>query len=75
VDGLVSWWSIKSANEDLEVVFENSQQRRYGKFSRHCATIRETRWIGKNIRKHHVYDGTGYLRNFLVDLEDKVEVE
>jgi hypothetical protein len=55
--------------------FDNWQQGRYENFSRHCKTIRATRWIGTKIREHPVYDGTSYLRIFLIDLEDKVVAE
>jgi hypothetical protein len=32
-----------------------------------------TRWIGTEIREHHVHDGTSDLCSFLVNLEDKIE--
>jgi len=50
-------------------------ETRYENFSKCCTTIRETRWIGTKIREHLAYDGSSYLCNFFVDLEDKVEVE
>jgi len=75
VDGLVSWWSIQSTSEYSEVTFENWQQGRYEKISRHCTTIKVTRWNGKSIIEHHIYDVISSLRIFLVVLQDKFEEE
>jgi hypothetical protein len=46
VDGSVSWRSIQSADEDSELAFDSWQQGSYEIFSRRCATVRETRWVG-----------------------------
>jgi hypothetical protein len=57
-DGSISWRSIHSAEEDLEITFDSWQQGSYEIFSRRCTTIRATRWIGTEIRDHPTYDGT-----------------
>jgi hypothetical protein len=61
--------------EDSEVAFDNWKQGRYENFSRHCTTIRVSRWIGSEVRDYPIYDGTSYLCSFLVELEDKVVPE
>jgi hypothetical protein len=42
----VSWRSIQSTNEDSELAFDNWQQGSCERFSRRCATVKTTRWIG-----------------------------
>jgi hypothetical protein len=72
VDGSVSWRSIQSVNEDSEMAFDSWQQGSYEIFSRICATIRETRWVGTEVREHPVYDGTSGPDIFLLNMEEKV---
>jgi hypothetical protein len=72
VDGSVSWRSIQSENEDSELAFESWQQGSYKRFSRRCATIRVTRWVGTKVREHPLYDGTSKLDSFLLSVEEKV---
>jgi hypothetical protein len=57
-DGLLSWISIHSVNEDSELAFDSWKQGSYEIFSRRCATVRENRWIGSKAREHPRYDGT-----------------
>jgi hypothetical protein len=72
VDGSISWRSIQSTNEDLELAFDSCQQGSYKIFSRRCATVRENRWVGTELKKHPVYDDTSGLDNFLLSMEEKV---
>jgi hypothetical protein len=72
VDGLVSWRSIESVEKDSELEFDSWQQGSYEIFSRICATVRETRWVGSEVRKHPLYDGTLGLDCFLLSMEEKV---
>jgi hypothetical protein len=71
-DGSVSWRSIQSADEDSELAFDSWQQGSHERFSRRCATVRMTRWIGTEAREHPVYDGTSDLDNFLQNMEENV---
>jgi hypothetical protein len=48
-DGSVSWRSIQSTDEDSELAFDSWQQGSYEIFSRRCATVRMTRWIGTRL--------------------------
>jgi hypothetical protein len=72
VDGSISWRSIQSVDEDSELAFDSWQQGSYEIFSRRCATVRETRWVGTEVREHPVYDGTSGLDSFLLSMEEKV---
>jgi hypothetical protein len=58
VDGSLSWRSIQSVDEDSELTFDSWQQGSYEIFSRRCATVRETRWVGTEVREQPIYDGT-----------------
>ena len=49
VDGSVSWRSIQSTDEDLELAFDSWQQGSHERFSRRCATVRMTRWVGTEV--------------------------
>jgi hypothetical protein len=71
-DGSVSWRSIQSANGDLELTFDSWQQGAYEIFSRRCATIRETRWVGTDVREYLTYKGTMSLGSFLVSMEENI---
>jgi hypothetical protein len=68
-DGSVSWRSIQLVDEDSELAFDSWQQGSYEIFSRRCAIVRETRWIGTEVREHSIYDGTSELDSFLVSME------
>jgi hypothetical protein len=46
INGSISWRSIESVDEDSELVFDSWKQGSYEIFSRRCATIRETIWVG-----------------------------
>jgi hypothetical protein len=71
VDGSVSWRSIQYANEDSELAFDSWQQGSYKRFSRRCATVIATIWIGTEIREHPTYDGTSEVHSFLTSMEEK----
>jgi hypothetical protein len=71
-DGSVSWRSIQSADEDSELAFDSWQQGSYEIFSRRCTTVRETRWVGTEVREHPIYDGTSELDIFLVSMEENI---
>jgi hypothetical protein len=71
----MSWRSFQFVDEDFEATFNNWQQGRYDNFSRRCTTINIVRWIGDEIGDCPTYDGTSYLHNFLIDMEDKVVKE
>jgi len=70
--GLVSWRSIQSADQDSELAFHSWQQGSYERFSRRCATVKATIWVGTEVREHPIYDGTSRLDNFLLSMEEKV---
>jgi hypothetical protein len=72
VDGSISWRSIQSANEDLELDFDSWKQGSHETFSRRCATLRMTIWFGTKVKEHPVYDGTSYLDNVLQNMEENV---
>jgi len=72
MDGSVSWRSIQSTNEDSELDFDSWKQGSHEQFSRRCATVRMTRWIGTKSREHPVYDDTSYLDNYLQNMEENV---
>jgi hypothetical protein len=71
-DGLVSWRSIQSVDKDSELAFDSWQQGSYEKFSRRCATVIETRWVGTEVREHLVYDDTLGLNIFLLIMEENL---
>jgi hypothetical protein len=71
-DGSVSWRSIQSVDEDSKLAFDSWQQSSYKKFSRACATVRETRWVGTEVIEHPVYYGTSGINNFLFRMEERV---
>jgi hypothetical protein len=71
-DGSVSWRSIQSIDEDSELDFDSWQQSSYKKFSRVCATVRATRWVGTKVIEHLVYYGTSGINNFLFRMEERV---
>jgi hypothetical protein len=58
VDRSVSWRSIQSADEDSELALDSWKQGLYEIFSRRCATLRGTRWVGTEVIEHPIYDGT-----------------
>jgi hypothetical protein len=64
-NGSVSWRSIHSINKDSKLDFDSWKQGSHEIFSRICATIRMTRWVGTKVREHLVYDGTSDLDNCL----------
>jgi hypothetical protein len=68
-DGSVSWTSIQSTNEDLELTFDSWKEGSYERFSRRYANLREARWVGTKVREHPIYDGISELDNFLVIME------
>jgi hypothetical protein len=72
VDGSLIWRSIQSTDEDSELDFESWQQGSYEIFSRICATVKETRWVGTEVREHPVYDGTSDLDIFMHNMEENV---
>jgi hypothetical protein len=72
VNGSVSWRSVQYADEDLELEFDSWQQGSFEIFSRRCATLRETRWVGTKVREHPIYDDTSGLDNFLVIMEENI---
>jgi hypothetical protein len=74
-DGFVSWRSIQSTEEDSKLAFDSWQQGSYKIFSSHCATIRETRWIGTEMRDHPTYDDTSLLNKFLTVINEKLMLE
>ena len=55
--------------EDLELAFDSWKQVSYEIFSRICATVRETRWMGTEVRENPIYDGTSELDSFLVNMK------
>ena len=57
-DGSVSWRSIQSVDEDSELALDSWQKGSYENFSRRCATVRETRRVGTEVREQPIYDGT-----------------
>ena len=65
MDGSVIWRSIQSTEEDSKLDFDSWQQGLHEIFSRICATIRMTRWVGTKVREQLVYNGTPNLDNFL----------
>jgi hypothetical protein len=71
IDGYVSWRSIQSVDEDLELDFDSWRQGSYKIFSIHLKNIMEMIWIGNKIRNHPTYDGTSDLDNFLTGIEGK----
>jgi hypothetical protein len=74
-DGSVSWQKYSICGRGLRGNFENWQHGWYEKFSRCCATIRVSRWIGTELREHLVYDGVSELHKFLVEMEEKVGID
>jgi hypothetical protein len=52
--------------------FDSWQQGSHRIFSRRCATIIATRWVGIEVREHPVYDGTSDLESFLHNMEENV---
>jgi hypothetical protein len=72
VDGLASWRSIKLVDKDSKLSFDNWQQGLYEILSRICTTIKETKWVGTEVREHLVYDGTSRLDIFLLGVEEMV---
>jgi hypothetical protein len=68
-DGLVSWRSMQSTDEDLEAVFGSWKQGSYERFSRRCATVRAIRWIGIEVREPPTYNDTSKLHSFLSSME------
>jgi hypothetical protein len=56
---------MQLADEVLELAFDSWQQILHEQFSRRCATIRMTRWVGTEVREHPVYDDTSDLGKFL----------
>jgi hypothetical protein len=50
-DGSVSWRSIQYVDENSKATFDSWQQGSYERFSRRCTTVRETRWIGTEVRE------------------------
>jgi hypothetical protein len=73
VDGSISWRSIQSIDEDSELAFDSWKQGSYEIFPRRCATFRETRWVGTEVREHQIYDGTLELDKFMVSMEENIE--
>jgi hypothetical protein len=55
---------MQSADEDSELAFDSWQQGSHEIFSRICATVRETRWVGTKVKEHSIYDGTSNLTIF-----------
>jgi hypothetical protein len=54
----------------LELAFDSLKQVSYERFSRICATVRMTRWIGTKVRRHLVYDDTIDLYKFFHYMEE-----
>jgi len=75
IDGSIIWQSIQSMNEYSEANFDNWKQGRYENFSRRCTTISLVRWIGDEIGNYPIYDGTSYLHNFFIDMEENIVAE
>jgi hypothetical protein len=71
-DGSVSWRSIQSTNEDSELAFDSSQQGSYKIFSRRCAIVRATRWVGIEVKEHPIYGGTSRLDRFFLSMEENL---
>jgi hypothetical protein len=71
-DGSVRWRSIQLADEDSELAFDSWQQGLHERFSRRCATIRMTTWVGTEVREHPIYDGTSDIDNVLQNMEEIV---
>jgi hypothetical protein len=71
-NGSVSWRSIQSVDEDSELDFDIWKQGSHKRFSRICAVVRVTRWVGTKVREHPVYDGTLYLEIVLHKMEEDV---
>jgi hypothetical protein len=71
-DGSVRWRSIQLADEDSELAFDIWQQGSHEIFSRRCATVRMTRWVGTKVREHPIYDGTSDIDIFLQNMEENV---
>jgi hypothetical protein len=59
-------------DEDSKLAFDSWQQGSYKIFSRRCTTIRETRWVGTEVREHPIYEGKSGLDSFLVSMEEKI---
>ena len=72
VDGSISWRSIQLVDKESKMEFDSWKQGSYEIFSRRCATVRETRWVGTEVREHLVYDGTSGIDSFLLNMEEKV---
>jgi hypothetical protein len=72
VDESVSWRSIQSVDEDSELAFDSWKQGSYETFSRRCAIVRETRWVGTEVREHPIYDGTLEIDCFMVNMEENI---
>jgi hypothetical protein len=50
VNGLIIWRSIQSADEYSELALDSWQQGLYEIFSRRCATVKESTWVGTKVR-------------------------
>ena len=57
---------------DSELAFDSWQHGAYEIFSRRCATVREMRWVGTEVREHSTYNGTSDLGSFLVSMEENI---
>jgi hypothetical protein len=71
----VSWRRIHYADEDSKAAFDSWQQSSYERFSRQCVTVKETRWIGNEVREPLIYDGTSKIHSFLSSMEEKITME
>jgi hypothetical protein len=54
------------------LAFDSWKQGSYKIFSRICTIVKETKWIGTEIREHLVYDGTSELNSFMINMEETI---
>jgi hypothetical protein len=71
-EGSVIWRSIQSTDEYSELTFESWQQGSYEIFLRRHTTVKETRWVGTEVREHPIYDGNLELDSFMVSMEENI---
>jgi len=59
-------------DEDSKLAFDSWKKGSYEIFSRICAIVRETRWVGTKVKENIVYDGISGPNSFLLSMEEKV---